>query len=147
MYTAYSAYCYCVYVCVTYYVSPCRAEELSQRCTQETISCIKIVSDFIINFTLGLVHLFLYHITRKLCCGLARIISDSVVKSGVDVSFNDILWPFCSCCYQLSKATTLTLTPFVDLVGTLLNHVANMCKAYRLIEIHYNNTATKPINV
>lgn len=120
---------------------------MSKRCTQEVVSCMKIVSDVIINFTLGLLQFCLFHIVRKLCCGAVRIVSDSVVKSGVDVSFNELLWPFCSCVYQLSKATVLILTPFVELVGMLLSYVANMCKAFRLVELHFNNTATKPINV
>ncbi len=108
---------------------------------------MKIVSDVIINFTLGLLHYFCYHIARKLCCGVVRIVSDSVVKSTVDVSFNDLFWPFCSCVYQLSKATVLILTPFVELVGTLLNYVASMLKACRLVELHFNNKSTQPIDV
>ncbi len=129
------------------YISNYRSEQLSRRCTEEVVSCMKIISDFIINFTLGLIHFFLYHIIRKLLCGVVRIISDTCIKSSIDVIFNGILWPLCAMSYQISKASVLILTPIVGLVGTLLNHVANMLKACRLIELHFNNTATRPINV
>ena len=109
---------------------------------------MRIVSDFLITFTLGLLYYILYHVTRKLCCGAAHILTDSITTPLINTCFNGLLWPICSCLYQLVKALVLVLTPIVGLVGDLLTHVSNMLRAFRLVDLHFNSkTHHTPLHV
>ena len=114
-------------------------EKMSQRCTEEFFSALRLISDFLIIFILGSANCLFNHILRKLCCGLGHIISDSLYKPGVTLLFNGFMWPVISLCIQLSKGVVLVIGPLLEVVGVIMSWVVQVARACRLVTINNRN--------
>ena len=102
---------------------------------EEVCSALRLVSDFIIIIILGSAHCLLNHILRKLCCGLGRILTDSLFKPLVTLLFNGIAWPMVAACAQLSRGTVLVIGPLLEVVAVLMSWVVQLFRACRLVNI------------
>lgn len=112
-----------------------KSERLSQRCSSEVFSVLRIASDWPIAFLLACLHYCLYHVARKLTCGVAHICSDALLKPFLQCCFNGLLWPLFSLAVQSSRACVLCCAPCLQCCGEGLRHCALLATACRLVEI------------
>ncbi len=120
-------------------------ERMSQRCVEEFFSSLRLISDFMIIFTLGLANCLLNHVLRKLCCGLGHILADSIYKPGVTLLFNGFMWPILSLWVQLSKGVVLVMGPLLEVVGVLMSWVVQVARACRLVTISNKTLKTEQV--
>ena len=114
----------------------CRSEEYAKRCVEEVFSTLRVGSDFLIVFLLGCCHYLMNSITRKLCCGLAHICTDSLFKPLVHVCFNGCCWPTLSMCRHICHGVVIALSPLLELLRRLTDMVVKLAAACRLVQVN-----------
>ena len=114
----------------------CRSEEYAKRCVEEVFSTLRVGSDFLIVFLLGFCHYLMNSITRKLCCGLALICTDSLFKPLVHVCFNGCCWPTLSMCRHICHGVVIALSPLLELIRMLVDMAVKLAAACRLVNVN-----------
>ena len=130
-------YNYCMFL-------PTRSEECTKRCVEEVFSTVRVVSDFIIVFLLGCCHYLLNNVTRKLCCGLAHIATDSLFKPLVHLCFNGCCWPVISMLRHICEGGVVMLHPLLDFVRALVSMATGLVAACRPVQVNIHHKHNQP---
>ena len=115
-----------------------RSEQFSKRCAEELFSTLRVVTDCLIAFLLACTQFILFHLIRKICCGLMVVVADSICKPTLTDVFNAILWPFCSCLWHVGRAVKVCLGPCLEVMGIVVSQCALLIRSFRLVEVSVN---------
>lgn len=104
---------------------------------EEVFSTLRMLTDFLIAVFLATAQFLLNHILRKLLCGLAHILADSILKPFLTLCFNGCAWPFITLFVQLSKGVVLIFGPLLELFGAVMTWCIHCARACRLVVVSY----------
>ena len=124
-----------------HFIALFRVERVAQRCFREFFSILRLFSDVVITFLLECVHFLVFHILRKLLCGLLFTVLSALSGPVLTECYNIMVWPLALCCFHTCNALKLVLSPCWTGLGWTVGKCVDIAGACRLVQV---NTSCPP---
>ncbi|XP_026470886.1 uncharacterized protein LOC113375152 [Ctenocephalides felis] len=122
-----------------------QTERYATRFWAELFGTLHIGFAFLTAFILQLIRFLLFSALRPLTVGVIQLVSDYCFKPLLTAIFNGVLQPPLIFLYNLANSFRDLCEPLADAFGHFLRPVANLIRAFRIIEINNIRNETSAI--
>ena len=124
-----------------------RSEKLFRRIFQEFFSALRLCTDIFIAFLLECAHCLIFHILRKLCCGLLFTFLSAMSGPGLTDCYNTIVWPLAVCCLHVCRAGQMVVSPCVECLGWMAGRCVQIVSACRPVHFVSHKSSLDPRHI
>ncbi|XP_070512619.1 uncharacterized protein [Cardiocondyla obscurior] len=121
------------------------AEKTDQAATRfwaEIFGTIHIGIAFVTAFILQLLRFVLYSVIRPLTIGILQLIADYFLKPLLSILFNAFVQPVLILLYNVATSLKDLCEPIAEAMGLFLREIANLCAAFRIVEVKHVHSST-----